>query len=90
MRDLARGIILTGEKGSGDRYALGQTKTYSIIEIARAFGTHYEFVRGYAGRDRARNPIKARRELGWKPTVDVMDYIAAFVRDHPPGTAPRT
>lgn len=85
VRDLARGIILTGNKGHGDRYALGQTKTYSIAAIARAFGGPIQFVKGYPGREKARNPIKARRELGWKPTVDVMDYINDFARMHPRG-----
>jgi len=89
VKDLARGIILTGKRGSGDRYALGQTKSYSIVEIAKAFGGPIRFVEGYAGRERARNPIKARRELGWKPTVDVMKYIAEFVRTHPRGDTTR-
>jgi UDP-glucose 4-epimerase len=83
VEDLARGIIMTGKKGHGDRYALGQTKTYSIIEIAKAFGGQIKYVAGYPGREKARNPIKARRELGWRPTVDVMDYIEAFVQAHP-------
>lgn len=83
VKDLARGILLVGAKGSGDRYALGQTKAYSITEIAKAFGGPIRYVDGYAGRDRARNPIKARRELGWRPTVDVMDYIREFVRANP-------
>src|SRR5204863_2185057 len=30
VTDLARGIILAGKKGHGDRYALGQRKSYSI------------------------------------------------------------
>jgi UDP-glucose 4-epimerase len=80
VRDLARGIILVGEKGRGDRYALGQRKAYSVIEIAKAFGGPIKYVEGYAGREKARNPIKARRELGWKPTIDVIDYIGEFVK----------
>lgn len=87
VRDLARGIILTGEKGRGDRYALGQRKSHSITEIARAFGGPVKYVDGYAGREKARNPIKARRELGWKPTVNVLDYIAAFIAANPRGSA---
>ena len=76
VKDLARGIILVGRKGSGDGYALGQTKTHSILEIANAFGGRVRLVGGYAGRAEARNfPTKARR-LGWKPTLDVMQYIA--------------
>jgi UDP-glucose 4-epimerase len=83
VRDLARGILLTGKKGRGDRYALGQTRSHSIMEIAKAFGGPIRFVDGYAGREKARNPIKARRELGWKPTIKVMDYIAGFVAANP-------
>ena len=83
VKDLARGIILAGQKGQGDRYALGQTKSYSITEIAKAFGGPIRYVDGYPGRERARNPIKARRELGWRPTVDVMDYIRDFVKANP-------
>jgi UDP-glucose 4-epimerase len=84
VKDLARGIILTGEKGSGDHYALGTTKSYSILQIAQAFGGPIEIVEGYPGRDESSNdPTKAREELGWEPTVDVMDYIRDFVRKHP-------
>lgn len=90
VKDLARGILLTGEKGNGDGYALGQTKAYSITEIANAFGGPIKFISGYPGRDKARNPIKARRELGWKPTVDVMDYISDFIRRHPRPVPART
>jgi len=83
VTDLARGIILTAKRGKGDRYALGQTKSYTITQIAKAFGGPIRYVAGYAGREAARNPAKARRELGWKPTVDVMDYIRDFVAANP-------
>ena len=82
--DLARGIIGAGEKGSGDGYALGNTTSHSVLDIANAFGGPVEFIDGYAGRAESDNdPTKARAELGWQPTIDVMDYIADFVRHHP-------
>jgi UDP-glucose 4-epimerase len=84
VKDLARGIILTGEKGLGDGYALGVTKCYSVLEIAEAFGGPVKLIEGYPGRAESSNdPTKAREELGWEPTVDVMDYIKDFVREHP-------
>lgn len=84
VRDLAQGIILVGERGSGDGYALGATRSYSILEIADAFGGPVCLVDGYPGRMESENdPTRAREELGWEPTVDVMDYIADFVRVHP-------
>lgn len=74
--DLARGIILVGERGQGDGYALRQDNTYSVLEIAEAFGGPIQMVEGYPGRhDVADDPKRAREELGWHPTVDVMDYI---------------
>jgi UDP-glucose 4-epimerase len=75
VKDLARGLILVGRKGKGDGYALGQTKTYSILEIARAFGGPIKLVSGYPGRSEAKNDVRKARALGWKPTLDVMDYI---------------
>ena len=83
VKDLARGIELVGRKGSGDGYALGQTKTYSIAQVAKAFGTRTRLVRGYPGRAEARNDPRKARTLGWKPSVDVMDYIAEFVAANP-------
>jgi UDP-glucose 4-epimerase len=78
VKDLARGIILVGKKGKGDGYALGQTKTHSILEIAKAFGGRVKMVRGYPGRAEARNDARKARALGWRPTLDVMEYIASL------------
>ncbi|HVA05861.1 MAG TPA: NAD-dependent epimerase/dehydratase family protein [Acidimicrobiales bacterium] len=85
VKDLARGIILTGEKGHGDGYALANTKAHSILEIAEAFGDPIEMVDGRPGRIESGDaPDKAREELGWETTLDVLDYIADFVREAQP------
>ena len=83
VRDLARGIILTAKKGKGDGYALGATRTHSVSEIARAFGGPIKLMKGYPGRAEAKNSTAKARSIGWRPTLDVMDYIAAFLRAHP-------
>lgn len=82
--DLARGIILVGEKGQGDGYALENTKQYSIIEIAEAFGGPIEYIDGYPGRAESGDaPSKARQELNWNTTIDILDYIKDFVSKNP-------
>lgn len=82
--DLARGIILTAEKGNGDGYTLGNTKGYSIIEIAQAFGGPIKYIDGYPGRaESGEAPNKAREELGWETTVDIIDYIKEFISKNP-------
>lgn len=84
VKDLAKGIILAGEKGVGDGYALNNPISYDIIDIAKAFGGNYKFVDGYPGRtDSGDSPTKARKELGWEATVDVLDYIKEFTDSNP-------
>ncbi len=83
VEDLARGIILTAELGSGDGYALNNAKAYSILEIAEAFGGQIDLKEGSPGRmEPGDSPTKARDELGWETTVDIMDYIKDFVATH--------
>jgi UDP-glucose 4-epimerase len=82
--DLARGIIMAGEKGSGDGYALASHTSHSVLEIAEAFGGRVELVDGSPGRAGAAEPSsRARTELGWETTVDVMEYIREFVAANP-------
>ena len=82
--DLARGMIMAAEKGSGDGYALGNTKGHSVIEIAEAFRGPLVYTDGKPGRlESGEAPTKAREELGWDTTVDILDYIKEFVLTHP-------
>ncbi len=84
VKDLAKGIILAGEKGSGDGYTLPNRKSYSILEIAKAFGGNVEMIDGDPGRSASGDaPSRAHDELGWRATVDVMDYIRDFIRENP-------
>jgi len=84
VKDLARGIILVGEKGLGDGYALENTEANSVTEIAEAFGGPIKYVDGCSGRlESGKSPVKARDELGWETTVNVLDYIKDFVKNHP-------
>ncbi len=79
VRDLARGIILVGERGHGDGYALRAPNSYSVLDIAKAFGGPITMIEGYPGRhDVADDPTRAHDELGWEATVDVMDWIRDF------------
>jgi len=81
VSDLAKGMIMVAEKGNGDGYALNNQKSYSVEEIANAFGGPIEYRDGYSGRqDSGEIPSnKTREELGWKTTIDIMDYIKDFV-----------
>jgi len=82
--DLASGIIMVGEKGSGDGYSLANTHKHSIAEIAQAFGGPVNYIDGYPGRTESLDAsTKARDELGWDTTIDIIDFIKEFVAKHP-------
>ena len=85
VKDLARGIIAAGARGHGDGYSLRAANSYSVMEIAQAFGGDIVLADGYPGRQDVvvESASKAEDELDWQPTVDVMDYIAAFRRENP-------
>jgi UDP-glucose 4-epimerase len=79
VKDLANGMILAAEKGKGDGYSLNNKKEYSVLDIANAFGGEIVYRNCYSGRmDSGEIKSKARDELGWKTTLDVIDYINDF------------
>lgn len=81
VEDLARGMILAGERGTGDGYVFANPTSNSILEIAQAIGGDFEIVEKYSGRassgihENMEEVIKASLELGWSPTLDVISYI---------------
>jgi UDP-glucose 4-epimerase len=82
VKDLARGIELVGTHGSGDGYILAADKKYSVLDVARAFGGTIEMTDDYPGRTDAVTDATKAKALGWSATVDVLDYIRDFVKEH--------
>jgi len=75
--DLVEGLLLVGEKGSGDEYGIGHPDSFSILEVAELFGGNIEMIPDRAG-NRQTSQIDVDRtklELGWKPTHNLPDYI---------------
>lgn len=87
IEDIVRGLILVGEKGEGDGYGLGSEKEYSILEIAKMFGSVIEILPERRGNRRSSSidRERAERELGWRAHASVVKYIADFVASLPHG-----
>jgi UDP-glucose 4-epimerase len=82
--DIVRGIVLVAHKGSGDGYLLGAGHEWPLIEVAKMFGTAYELVPALRGeRTRGQADITKAAGLGWRPSIALDDYVAAFVAAHP-------
>ena len=71
-------VYRNSSKTNGQTFELGRGKNYSINEIAGAFGdypTEYIDKRPGEMRNTLNTDTKARDMLGWKPTVDIIDYV---------------
>ena len=71
-------VYRNSSKTNGQTFELGRGKNYSINEIASAFGdypTEYIDKRPGEMRNTLNTDTKAKDLLGWKPTVDIIEYI---------------
>jgi len=74
--DIISGLILIGKYGSGDNYGIGCHKSYSILEIAEAFGSEIIMLPTRQGnRMTAEVVCEKTIGLGWVETRSIMDYI---------------
>jgi len=75
--------LLTDAKVSnGQAYELGRGKNYSINEITEMFGqTEVEYIPARKGEYpfTLADYTKAKEELGWKPSLDIKDYIDGII-----------
>jgi UDP-glucose 4-epimerase len=81
--DIVRGIILAGEKGSGDGYCLGPKEMFSVMDVAKLFGGEIKVLPEKPG-DRKTVAIdlsKTEEELGWGTKVRLKDHIQGFLSE---------
>ncbi|HBV01592.1 MAG TPA: ADP-L-glycero-D-manno-heptose-6-epimerase [Candidatus Taylorbacteria bacterium] len=79
--DIVHGLLLVGEKGSGDGYGLGAEETYSILDIAKMFGGEIEMLPERKG-NRMSSSIDLSRsegELGWRAKKNLAEYIGSVL-----------
>ncbi|MBP9816772.1 MAG: NAD-dependent epimerase/dehydratase family protein [Candidatus Pacebacteria bacterium] len=77
--DIVDGLILVGEKGTGDEFGLGNDASYSIKEVAEMFGTEVLMLPERPGNRQTSEVDTVRaRALGWEAKRSLADYIQAF------------
>jgi len=78
--DIVDGLILVGENGYGDEFGIGNPDSYSIIEIARMFGSDVEMLPERKGNRMTAEVVTLKtEELGWTPKFSVVNYIRDIV-----------
>ena len=79
--DIVEGCYLAWKKGNQNDYMLGTKKNYSIKEIAKMFKSKIKYIPSRPG-ERFGSTIpnnNAKKILGYKPKLDIKDYISDFV-----------
>lgn len=78
--DIVKGLLLVGEKGSGDNYGLGSEESFTILEIAQLFGGKIEMLPKRSGNRMSASIDTSRsKELGWQTRMHIKDYIEEFI-----------
>ena len=80
--DIINGLILVGRKGLGDDFGIGTDKSYTIIEIAEILKMPYKILKSKKG-NRLYSSLKTgkTKELGWKPTKCLQDYLIEEIQN---------
>ena len=76
--DIVSGLILIAEKGNGDNYHLSSNDDYTINNVAKLFDyskIYYIEERRGERISSVKQNSKTEKELGWKPTKKLKDYI---------------
>ncbi|MDC3356537.1 NAD-dependent epimerase/dehydratase family protein, partial [Candidatus Pelagibacter ubique] len=79
--DIVHGCYLAWTKGKQKEYMLCTGKTYSILEIAKMFGSKFKFLKSRPG-DRFGSIVSnnnAKKILGFTPKKDIKNYIKDFI-----------
>ena len=79
--DIVRGCYLAWVKGKQKEYMLCTSKTYSILEIAKMFGSKFKFLKSRPG-DRFGSVVSnnnAKKILGFTAKKDIKNYIKDFI-----------
>jgi UDP-glucose 4-epimerase len=82
INDIINGCYLAFTKGKQNEYMLCSGKKYTILQIAKMFKTKINFLPPRHGErfGAAMLNNNALNKLGYKPTIDIKNYIEKFIK----------
>jgi UDP-glucose 4-epimerase len=80
--DIVNGLVTVALRGYGDGFGIGNEHSISMLELVSHFGCSPDLVPSRRGnRESATLVTSATQALGWLPKVDIVKYLARFIRD---------
>lgn len=84
VSDTVDGLILAAEKGKGDGYGISSSKSFTILEVAKLFGTEIVMLpERKTSRPSSLVDTAQMEAIGWKETYHLEDYIKDFLAKNP-------
>lgn len=82
VEDIVEGLVLVGEKGEGDDFGVGSEKNYSILKVAKMFGSNTKMLPERAGNRMDSSVETAKiKKLGWRAKKDLEEHIKNFKKE---------
>ncbi len=76
--DVVEGLALVGDRGEGDDFGLGNVRAFSVLEVAKLFGSEIIMMPEVQGNRMTSDIDTTKAELlGWKVQKNLEDYIKA-------------
>ena len=76
IEDTISALLLIADKGHGDQYGIANPRQYTIKEVAEMISDQIELIsENVANRMSSQVISKKVLDLGWKPNVELSDYI---------------
>lgn len=74
--DTVDALIVIGERGQGDEYGIGNSKSYTVLEVAEMFGGELEMLPERKGNRMSAQVVTDKtKQLGWEAKRSLSDYI---------------
>lgn len=84
VSDTVDGLILAAEKAQGDGYGISSSKSFTILEVAKLFGTEIVMLPARkTSRPSSLVDTAQMEAIGWGETHHLEDYITDFLAKNP-------
>ncbi len=83
VADTVNALVLIGEQGGADEYAICAKEVYSLLELASMFGLEIEFKEPTKStRSTGADDTRKLEALGWAQQCQLMDYVTDVKTKH--------
>jgi len=79
--DIISGLVLVGNNGEGDNYGIGCSQSYSVLDVAKMFGSEIKMLPERKGNRMSASVVCDKtKNLGWSERKSIKNYINEILK----------